>query len=688
MTIGTAGNRVSFNCDGVTKVFPIPLQAYLASDFEIVLTNSIGGEATLVLNNDYAVVASSTDQPPKWTLTTLAAVAYPVGSVLQAIVSPSQVQQTQYVQGRQFPSLAVQANFDRLTQMVQRLQDQVGRTVLAPDGDVSPVLGLPAALMRANTYLTFDANGNLSTSQTLPPGTTLSLATITALTGAQTPAEAAALVTPTFKQYAELDARRYAVDTTGATSTNAAFASLIAVAQQYTSVTLRMPQSGKYRFDTGITWDVSKVAIDWQGATLDFSHMAAGHAIAPTNSQANANIRALQPKCHPMENAYLIGPGVTVTGVDCIFLNDAVNANGMANLSFSRLAFQDFATDVTFGANAFGCTFFDCASTQLTGTGTTYSVLQQNATNSGERNSFISCIWFNKQLLVSNVSTSGGDVAFIDCSFDYFTRAFNITGGSNIFVIGGHMESNTDSDNWGFVSGGSSSLIIQNLEISMTGNKTAFDMFWSDATTTNGGVFLRDCVYGPGANTMTKHIVGGAGNARVENLITGSGGVHPTLAASLNVLAYGGFEQSAYANDWTFSGTTPPVRSNAQAHTGTWSLSVPFTAGNTNTQGVALRACKPGQYAQGEFWYLTPGIGGSGYQLVVQIDYLDAAGAVIFSTVVLNQTTSLAVWTRQGIATLAPAPTGTVSARLLVAGFGNGAGTQTGFVDDIILNTQ
>ena len=50
MTIGTAGNRISFNCDGVTTLFPVALQAYTAQDLTVVLTapaSSGGSEATM-----------------------------------------------------------------------------------------------------------------------------------------------------------------------------------------------------------------------------------------------------------------------------------------------------------------------------------------------------------------------------------------------------------------------------------------------------------------------------------------------------------------------------------------------------------------------------------------------------------------------------------------------------------------
>lgn len=165
MTIGTAGARVNLNCDGSSKVFPVPIQGYLATDFDVYLTApaSAGGAQTLlVLNSDYNLAPSGTLNPTQWTLTTLATVAYALGYTIGIFINPDQVQQSQYVQGQAFPSLAIQTNLDRLTQMVQRLQDEINRCVRVPDGDVSPAMLLPIAQLRFNQALMCDAGGNIA----------------------------------------------------------------------------------------------------------------------------------------------------------------------------------------------------------------------------------------------------------------------------------------------------------------------------------------------------------------------------------------------------------------------------------------------------------------------------------------------------------------------------------------------
>lgn len=223
MTIGAPPSRVSFNCDGSSKVFPVPLQAYLNTDLTVTLTapaSSGGGETTLTLNSDYSLASSGTLQPTAWTLTTLA--AYATGYTLQVFVNPVQQQQTQYAQGQAFPSLAVQANLDRLTQMAQRLQDQVSRALHTPDGDVNPLMTLPTAANRALMALMFDAFGNAAIG--VPNTQTITTALLAPfLNLGQTGAEVTSGVTPSVGYFPfGYDVRRCGVvpNNSGAASAN------------------------------------------------------------------------------------------------------------------------------------------------------------------------------------------------------------------------------------------------------------------------------------------------------------------------------------------------------------------------------------------------------------------------------------------------------------------------------------
>lgn len=230
MTIGSSSvARMVYSCNGTTTVFAVTIQGYLASDFEVIHTTVAGVESILVLNSDYSMAASGSLSPTYWTLTTT--LTYPAGDTLQIFINPPQNQQTQYVQGQAFPSLAVQTNMDRLTQMVQRLQDQINRSIVAPDGDVTPAMTLPDANIRAGLGVMFDSLGNLSLGTSVSGTITgaiiaslLSLVTTSAPTAdkVRTASEITLGITPTNYSYPAGHAWRYGADPTGAVNATTA----------------------------------------------------------------------------------------------------------------------------------------------------------------------------------------------------------------------------------------------------------------------------------------------------------------------------------------------------------------------------------------------------------------------------------------------------------------------------------
>lgn len=253
MTISnTTPPRVVFNCDGVTTVFPVNIQAYQPGDISVVLTapaSSGGAEVTLTLNSDYSLAATGTLNPPAQTLTTLGAIPYAHGYTLQAYINPPVNQQSQYVQGQAFPSLAVQTNLDRLTQMVQRVTDAVSRAIHFPDGDVAPSGLLPVAAARALMMMMFDANGNATIG--VPNSQVITTALLAPFLGlSQTASEAARGVTPVNLQYAPGDLRRYGADPTGVVACDAAVTTACSCNAEVFDA---YPGGGTYLFNTGAT---------------------------------------------------------------------------------------------------------------------------------------------------------------------------------------------------------------------------------------------------------------------------------------------------------------------------------------------------------------------------------------------------------------------------------------------------
>jgi hypothetical protein len=324
MTINATTARQSYVCNGVTTLFAVNIQAYAAADFLVLLTNtSTGVVTTLVLNSDYTLVSSGTLAPTYWNLTTLTAQftsPYATGYTLQVILNPVETQTTSYVQGEAFPSLAVQTNLDRVTQMAIRLSDQVGRALRAPDGDVSPAMILPSAAVRANLAPLFDGSGNI----------TLGVIPTTALTQTifntflalsvpyvQTAAEIAAGVTPTNYAYLPGDVRRYGADPTGVADSTSAITNALAV---HAGNSVHAP-AGTYKCTSPITIT---------GATLLYGDGMGVTTFAFNNPNANQFVTTGN-ECNLRDFT------ITITGVGTSSSVAAVNINASDYCKINRI---------------------------------------------------------------------------------------------------------------------------------------------------------------------------------------------------------------------------------------------------------------------------------------------------------------------------------------------------------------
>lgn len=229
MTIITTQSRITYAGDGITTAFPVPFEFFLNSDITAVKTAVGGGVSTLVQTVDYVMFGAGV--PAGGAL--FKTLPLLVGETLAIFLNPPIEQESHYPANNPFPASTLENDLDRQTQISQRLNDILSRSLRAPDGDpASGTAGflLPSSIARANTFLTFDANGNPAIAQSLPSGT-LSQAVIAALLNPQTPAEAAASVTPAAQQYpftTPIDLRRYG-QIGSATPDNAALTSALAV---------------------------------------------------------------------------------------------------------------------------------------------------------------------------------------------------------------------------------------------------------------------------------------------------------------------------------------------------------------------------------------------------------------------------------------------------------------------------
>lgn len=500
----------------------------------------------------------------------------------------------------------------------------------------------------------------------------------------RTAAEIAAGVTPTNYAYPPYTMLRYGADPTGATDSTAALQAAITAAQQagYSMVTVGTPGA---TFKIGSTWSINTnvTGLDCQGAIFNAAGFSGGDWLQPIQSVSDVNLRPTLNAAHPIKNCTFQGPGAQISGNVAIFLNDSVN-NNIAGLKFQNIGLPDWDTALYFGIGSFMTTCDTCfitTSSVSTGVNAHYSVVQSNSANSGERNTLINSTVSNNGWGIENLN-GNGTLDLINDSIDYIENKALYAAAGRISMIGGHVESSYDLDNWIYATGVNSSILLSGLDISIAANKPNFSVCYSDSSVVAGGVKFQDVFLRSSFSFGNQPLCAGTGIFAIRGLQEFQTGQRLPISAYANQFAYGSFENANYAADWTFGGTTPPARSSAQNHTpsGTYSLAFAGTSSNTPTASRTLPA-KPGSIAHGEVWNIAPGFASGTF--FGSWEWVDAGGNSLSNGTIFSVTSTLAAWTLTQFNTTV-APPGTAGFALLFDVFGVSSGTQTGYVDDVM----
>lgn len=163
MTISSTTNRVIITGNGITVDIPFPYAVHTPETDLIVI-------ATVIATGVQATKTS----PTHWTWAGSADGSghYPNGGTVTALVAPPSTetwtvyrdpvaaQGLDLVANDDLPAEATESQFDYLTMLIQRVKDQINRTLQQPEGDAATISRLPAKVERASMFLAFDTDGD------------------------------------------------------------------------------------------------------------------------------------------------------------------------------------------------------------------------------------------------------------------------------------------------------------------------------------------------------------------------------------------------------------------------------------------------------------------------------------------------------------------------------------------------
>jgi hypothetical protein len=149
-----------FTGNGTASAFPFTFKVFAATDLDVIkLTVSTGTESTLVLTTDYTVTLNGDQNSNPGGTVTLTAGALASGFTLTITSDIANLQPTDLTnQGGFYPEV-ITDSLDRATIQIQQIADIGDRTLKIPISDGTLNMELPTATERANSFLSFDANG-------------------------------------------------------------------------------------------------------------------------------------------------------------------------------------------------------------------------------------------------------------------------------------------------------------------------------------------------------------------------------------------------------------------------------------------------------------------------------------------------------------------------------------------------
>ena len=169
MTIAKTTSRAQYSGNGSTAAFSFPYRFFADADLDVyVLVESSGVETLQVLTTHYTVSNNGDETGGTVTMITPPA----SGEVLTIVRSTAQTQSTDYQSNDAFPAETHEAALDRLTLLVQQLQEAVDRSITLPISDAGADTELP--YNRADKFLAFDASKNLVAVSTVASEVTVS----------------------------------------------------------------------------------------------------------------------------------------------------------------------------------------------------------------------------------------------------------------------------------------------------------------------------------------------------------------------------------------------------------------------------------------------------------------------------------------------------------------------------------
>lgn len=451
---------------------------------------------------------------------------------------------------------------------------------------------------------------------------------------------------------------------------NAAFT---AAAANGAGAVVRLPGNATIKIGGNLTFDVSRVSLDCQGATLDATGATSGATFTLTTTNRSPNLMAGIHNAHPVQNCFLDGPDSN-TGVDAFhFAGNKIGSlawmTGMVIDRVSATGYRNFiqsspgtvaltVQNGTYGGNTrHSGTFWDVVA----------------GDNTGEAFRAVNFFVANATACFNDHDSNASNVDIFAVNFSCDGTRYILTGGAQpgagssfmTLFYSGHIEDILASDYAINVGNGGFDFLSGEWIGTEAGRQT------HTMCKVNGpysgseiGVRLGDVQFGDQTGTFVPF----GGN---HLWCDGTGPFRVTGAAALGNTAVGLFAQSNnrianYANPapGAFGTSGTVTRDPAVKPAGAIS-SLRLTASSSASIAAATAPCQPGTIAAAAGTIRATGVSAGHGSISIQVGYLDAKGSLLASNQIDLKADVPSFQYRQIVPVQLPAPPGTTSCRAL-----------------------
>ena len=156
MTVSSTTARVSYSGNGTTTAFPVPFYFLVDNQLAVSLYSAAGVQTVQVLGTNYTVAGAGVLSGGTVTM----AVAPPSGTSLVIARGVPLTQGTDLLPNDRLPAESIEQSLDKLTMLLQQINEDSTRSVRSPIGDSSSIdMRLPTAANRLRKVMGFDSTG-------------------------------------------------------------------------------------------------------------------------------------------------------------------------------------------------------------------------------------------------------------------------------------------------------------------------------------------------------------------------------------------------------------------------------------------------------------------------------------------------------------------------------------------------